>query len=372
MAQPKRRTVGIVGLGGVAEPHLEAYSGLDCIEIVGLAEPRRERLGEVAARFKLPGFESCAQLLEATRPQIVCVLTPASTHREITEQCAKAGSHVLCEKPMAHTLEDALAMERACRLHAVKFRYGSSYRHLPAVMEARRLIAEGSIGTVRLIVEEVITGEGEASFRPLSPAHYPTGGPGGGGYGLVDHGIHMLDILPWLCGSSVSAVFGRGDRTGAAARPEFAILGLAGGALAVLLYDGSTWPLELPAEGLFSEAAEWIDQRGWMGPRGCWDAHPGNIRVYGSKGSLRVYHYANRLFVNQGGGVREHKLSRGATPMHFGAQMRHFCRELDDGGDPSCGAETGIRALAVLLAIYASEQSGVWAAIPPSPVPDEA
>lgn len=265
---------------------------------------------------------------------------------------------------MAHTLQDAFAMEQACRQHAVQFHYGSSYRHLPAVMEARRLIMEGAIGTVRLLAEEVITGEGESSFVPLSATHYPTGGPGGGGYGLVDHGIHMLDILPWLCGSSISTVFGRGDRTGATARPEFAILGLTSGAMGMLLYDGSTWPLELPAEGLFSEGREWIDQRGWAGPPGFWDAHPGNIRVYGSKGSLRIYHYPNRLLVNQGSGLREHELPRGATPAHFGAQMRHFCQELDNGTDPSCGTGTGIQALAVLLAVYESERSGAWQAIP--------
>jgi len=360
MAQSKRHAVGIVGLGGVAEPHLKAYCGVACIDVVGVAEPRMERRIEVSARFNVPAFESCAQLLEAARPEIVCVLTPASTHREITEQCARAGAHVLCEKPMAHTLQDALAMEHVCRQYAVRFCYGSSYRHLPAIVEARRLIGEGAIGTVRLVVEEILTGEGAAAFRPLSPIHYPIGGPGGGGYGLVDHGIHMLDILPWLCGSSISAVFGRGDRTGAVARPEFALLALASGTLAVLLYDGSTRPLELPAEGLFSQAREWLDQRGWVGVRGRWDAHPGNIRVYGNEGSLRIYHYANRLLINRAGALAECELPPGAAPAHFGTQMLRFCQELDEGADPSCGTKAGIQALAALTAIYASEQSGAW------------
>jgi predicted dehydrogenase len=361
--EQKRRTLGIIGAGTVAEPHIEACLQLDCVEIVGVAEPRAKRREEVSAQFGLPAFETCTQLLDAARPDIVCVLTPASTHRDITEECARAGAHVLCEKPMAHTLEDALAMERACRQHAVQFCYGSSYRHLPAVREARRLIAEGAIGAVRLLLEEVITGEGASSFRPLSATHYPMGGPGGGGYGLVDHGIHMLDILPWLCDSSISTVFGRGDRTGATARPEFALLGLTTGALGVLLYDGSTWPLELPAEGLFSQGREWIDQRGWVGPRGSWDPHPGNIRVYGSKGSLRIYHYANRLFLNGDDGLREQELPPGATPAHFGAQLRHFCQELDSGAAPSCGAETGIQALAALSAIYDGESSGTYRTI---------
>lgn len=356
----QRRSLGVIGLGTVAEPHIEAYLQLDCVEVIGLAEPCAPRREEVAGRFGLPSFESCAQLLAAAVPDILCVLTPASTHRQIVEEGARAGVHLLCEKPMAHSLEDAFAMEHACRQHRVRFCYGSSYRHLPAVMEARRLIAEGAIGAVRLLIEEVFTGEGESSYRPLSATHYPVGGPGGGGYGLVDHGVHMLDILPWLCDSSIATLIGRGDRTGAAPRPEFALLGLTNGALGVLLYDGSTWPLELPSEGLFSEGREWVDRRGWVGARGRWDSHPGNIRVYGSKGALRIYHYANRLLLSRDGGLRECELPPQATPAHFGAQMRHFCQELDDGADPSCGAETGIRALQALFAIYDSEQSGSW------------
>src|SRR5262249_36280405 len=151
-------------------------------------------------------------LLARGRPDIACILTPASTHRALTERCARAGSHILCEKPMAVTLDDALAMKSACEKNHVQFFYGSSYRYLPAVQKAKSLIAQGVIGTVRLIVEQVIGGEGPAAHHPLSAAHYPQGGPGGGGYGLVDHGIHMLDIFPWLCGSPVVSVFGQGDR----------------------------------------------------------------------------------------------------------------------------------------------------------------
>lgn len=365
----KQHRVGIVGLGGVAEPHILAYSELDCVDIVGVAEPRAERRSEVAQRFDVRSFETCREMLQAVRPEIVCVLTPASTHREITEQCAAAGAHVLCEKPMAHTLEDALAMERACAQNGVQFCYGSSYRHLPALEEARRIIGAAEIGAVRLLVEEVITGEGASAYRALSPAHYPVGGPGGGGYGMVDHGIHMLDVFPWLCASSIACVLGRGDRSGQDARPEFGILTLTGGALGVLLYDGSTWPLELPAEGLFSQGREWIDQRGWVGPRDSWDAHPGNIRVYGTRGSLRIYHYANRLFRSQGGKLAELRLPPGATPTHFGAQMQQFCEALDTGTAPVSGARNGIRALAALFAIYESEKTGTWQPVSaPAPI----
>ena len=143
---------------------------------------------------------------------------------------------------MAVTLEDAHAMVSICERERVAFFYGSSCRYLPALIEARRLIAAGVIGTVRLITEQMIGGRGSEFFSPMSALHYPEGGPGGGGYGLVDHGIHMLDIFPWLCGSTINAILERGDRTGATSQPEFAFMCFASGGLGTLLYDWQHLP----------------------------------------------------------------------------------------------------------------------------------
>jgi len=363
MVSVKKRTVGVIGLGNVAEPHLDAYAMLDCVQLVGVTDPRLERCREVAERYRVPGFASCEALLAERRPDIVCILTPASTHRLLTAQCAATGVHVLCEKPIAVTLEDARAMADVCQAAKVQFFYGSSYRYLPAVQESKRLIDAGAIGAVRTIVEQVLTGEGAEAYRPLSAAHYPQGGPGGGGYGLVDHGVHMLDIFPWLCRSAVSSVLGRGDRTGAVARPELALMMMQNGTLGVLLYDESTRPADLPEEGIFSEGRQWLANRGWAGEAGNWDPHPGNIRVYGSKGSLRIFPYANRLFLNISGQMQERTLPAGTTPWHFGTQMRAFCANLDRGELPSTSAEDGIQALRALLAIYESEASTHWQSV---------
>jgi predicted dehydrogenase len=352
--------VALIGLGNVAESHLIAYQGLPGARIVGVAEPREGRRNEISAKYQVRGFRSLEDLLEAEKPDVACILTPASTHRALTEKCAAAEVHVLCEKPMALTAADALAMRDACRRHGVEFFYGSSYRYLPAVRAAKSLIASGAIGSVRLLIESSIGGEGATKYRALSSAHYPHGGPGGGGYGLVDHGIHMLDILPWLCGSSILSAFGRGDRTGNPASPEFAILMMACGATGMLVYDGSTWPAELPGEGLFSAARQWVSEHGWIGDDHLWDPAPGSIRVYGSEGSLRIYHYANRLFVNGSSGIRERPLRDETTPWHFGAQLQDFWRALASDEPPPTSADEGIRAMHALGALYSSEASGHW------------
>jgi predicted dehydrogenase len=352
----------VLGLGAVAEPHLEAYSRLDTVEVVGVVEPRSERRAEVGARYGVAGFATWEELLAKGRPDIACLLTPASTHRDLTVRCAAAGVHVLCEKPMAVTLDDANAMARACTEAGVSFFYGSSYRFLPAIQRARELIAAGAIGSIRFMTEQVIGGQGAAAHRPLSAIHYPEGGPGGGGYGLVDHGIHLLDIFPWLCGAQITHAFGRGDRTGAEPRVEFAVLQMAQ-TLGLLAYDASTWPAELPTEGVFSQGRQWLDGRGWMGESGEWDAGAGTIRIHGTEGAMRIFHYANKLFVNRGGRWFEQKLAEHSTPWHFGRQMQEFCGNLDRGEPAAVSALDGIRALRALHAVYGSEEIGRWGLI---------
>ena len=354
--------VALIGLGAVAEPHLIAYQALG-INIVGVVDPRQARREEIAARYNVTAHPSAEALLREVRPDIACILTPASTHRRLTEQCASAGAHVLCEKPMAVTLEDAHAMANVCERARVGFFYGSSCRYLPAMIEARRLIAAGAVGTVRLITEQMIGGRGSDSFTPMSTLHYPDGGPGGGGYGMVDHGIHLLDIFPWLCGSPISAIFGRGDRTGAAARPEFAIMTFASGSMGTLLYDGSTFPTELASEGAYSQARQWQHEHGWMGETGQWESAPGTLRVYGSAGSLRIHHYANQLFLTDRNGSREIHVSYGTAPWHFGAQLAAFLDSLIHEKPSPTSADDGIRALSALLAVYVSEKCGQWQSV---------
>lgn len=353
MIRPMR--VAVIGLGNVAEAHLDAYRTLrEKIELVAFVEPRHERLRSLSTLYGVAGFTSTEQMINEVKPDIACVLTPTSTHRSMTEQCASAGVHVLCEKPMAVELEDARAMDAACVAGKVKFFYGSSYRYLPTLLEAKRIIARGEIGRVRLIFEQIIGGAGTAAYRPLSDIHFPKGGPGGGSLGLVDHGIHMLDIFPWLCDTSVVSVFGRGDWSGQAAAPEFAFMQMGSGAVGMLAYDNSTFPAELPTEGVFSAARQWIDGRGWMGETGAWESPPDSIRIHGSDGSIRIFHYANKLFINNGAGTREIEVSSGTTPWHFAAQLDQFCHNVRQDEPPTVSAVDGIKALHVLRKIYES------------------
>jgi len=352
--------IAVIGLGAVADAHLAAYSNLPGVRIAAVVDPRRERTEAIATRLGVPGFTDCEDMLKHVKPRIGCVLSTVASHRPITEMLAAAGVHILCEKPMTTSMEDARAMDEACRRHGVEYMYGSSYRFLPALQMARKLILEGAIGRVLLLEERVVNGSGHEDFVPISNAHYPAGTPGGGGMGLVDHGIHLLDIFPWLTDSQIRRVMGRGNYTGQPLRTEFAMMELENGAMGSLVYDEGSFASELPWEGVFSMGRSWKYGEGFAGQTGEWTPAAGSIRVHGTRGALRIFHYPNKLFLCDPEGTRELAVTPGAAPDHFGAQLGSFVDALRQSQPAPVGAHVGIDAVKALLAVYESDRGKCW------------
>ena len=146
MTGRKKLSIGIIGLGGVAQVHLHAFECLSNLRIVSVCDVRLEVAHYVAEKYQAQAFTDYSDLLTAGGYDLVLVLTPASTHRDIVKAVASAGFHVFCEKPIAVTLEDAEVMVAACQQAQVKLFYGSCYRYLPAVKKAYELIQSGAIG----------------------------------------------------------------------------------------------------------------------------------------------------------------------------------------------------------------------------------
>ena len=363
MTTDQRFRVGLIGLGEVGIIHLNAYAGSERIEVVAIAEVDPARQSNSLISQDITVYESHRALLQNEHLDIVCVLTPAATHCVIAMDCADASVPTLCEKPLAHSAEAAQTMADHFALRGIPLFYGSSYRHLPAIRAARDIIASGVIGSVKLIREFITGGRGPDAQRPYSPVHYPEGYPGGTGMGLVDHGIHLLDIMPWLLDSPVIAAWGRGNRTGEPLTTEFATLQFANGAVGQLIYEDGSWTTALPTEGLFSKGAGW-DFAGPV-PPGQWDREPATIHVHGTLGALRICHYANALFLNDATGVREIKLAGEPAPAHFRHQIEAFAADLTCGNLPSSSVDDGIKALEILENIYLSrfEETGLGNAL---------
>jgi predicted dehydrogenase len=342
--------VGLAGLGEVGAVHLGACLASDRIEVVAMADTDPARLAAAAAPPFVRRYADAGAMLAGEALDILCVLTPPLSHEALVLAGAARGAHVLCEKPMALDLAACNRMIAACAATGVRLHYGASYRFLPALRQARALIAAGAIGEVRLLRESVVGGAGAARQIALPESHYPRGGPGGSPMGLVDHGVHLADLFAWLTGSEVVSAAGHGNRTGAPLGPEHLTLRLANGALGSLLYDEGTFYTDLPGEGLFSRGASWGADGYRQG--GGWEEHPGAVHIHGSRGALRAFHYANALVLSDADGIRQVPLDGRAAPGHFTTQIEAFAEEIVSGGPASCPPEAGAAALRAVLAAY--------------------
>ena len=345
--------IGIIGLGGVAAAHLAAFRSLDMVELVSVCDVREDVARTVAQESAARSYTDYRRLLEDGGLDLVMVLTPASTHRTIVESVAEARINVFCEKPLAVTLTDGEAIVAACSKAGVKLFYGSCYRFLPAVRKAHELIRSGAIGAVTLMSEQVIGGNGIAGYRELGPIHYPPGGPGGGGMGLVDHGIHLIDVFSWFIGSAPDKVLGKGQIAGQPPETEFMIMSFPGGATGHLLYNAATYGAGLPNEGIFNGGQGWLTD-GSIAQAGRWENEPGAISVYGTTGTLRIFHYANALFINRSEGLQQIALDGRPAFGHFATQLEACIEAIQQDGVPQVTGVDGLRAMKALLGVYTS------------------
>lgn len=192
-----RLRLAIVGLGMAVTPHARGLMDLEGqVEVLHAFAPSAARREAFAARFPFPTCDSLDTILADDRVQAVAVFTPANTHAEIGLACARAGKHVLMEKPLDITTQRAEALVAGCRAAGVTLGVVLQHRFRPAGMRAADLIAQGRLGrivgcstTIRL-------------WRPQS--YYDEPGRGSfardGGGVLISQGIHTLDLMLSLAG----------------------------------------------------------------------------------------------------------------------------------------------------------------------------
>lgn len=200
--------VGIVGCGNVAlNFHLTAYQALpDRYVVAGLADPTPERLelGRVAAGLRADQVHRDAlDLIRDDQIDVVDICTPQHLHRDLVIAAAAAGKHILCEKPIGATPEDAAAMVTAARDAGVHLAVVHNYLFFPEVVALRRLITDGELGEIRTVSVDmlgVVDSPGAAGYAPRW-RHDPAASGGGV---LMDmlHGVYLAEHL---LGSPITA-----------------------------------------------------------------------------------------------------------------------------------------------------------------------
>jgi 1,5-anhydro-D-fructose reductase (1,5-anhydro-D-mannitol-forming) len=158
-----------------------------------------------AADFAVPrAHETVEALADDPEVDAVFVATPNGEHRRAVIAAARAGKHVLCEKPLALSLEDAAAMQQACEAAGVLLRMGLQFRLEEALLHIRAVIATGEIGNPLMLDIERNSGLDQPGAWRRERAK--------GGSILYDTGVHLLDLVAWLLGDEWRSLYALGHR----------------------------------------------------------------------------------------------------------------------------------------------------------------
>jgi predicted dehydrogenase len=140
---------------------------------------------------------------------LIDICTPGYTHREIAVAALEAGKHVLCEKPLANTVAEAEEMTAAAKAaHAggARAMVGFTYRRVPAIALARRLVAAGSIGEIRHVRAQYLQ---DWIADPEAPLSWRLDKSKAGSGALGDIGAHVIDLAQFITGDTITEVTGR-------------------------------------------------------------------------------------------------------------------------------------------------------------------
>jgi 1,5-anhydro-D-fructose reductase (1,5-anhydro-D-mannitol-forming) len=290
----------------------------------------RERAGAFAVEHGVPAAnDDHGAALADPRVDAVWVATPHNLHLPVVEAAAKARKHVLCEKPLATSVEDARAIVRACQQAGVALGAGFHLRHHPLHREAQRLVTAGALGPV-------LSAEGEWSLESeiTAGASWRRDPEASGGGIITGTGVHVIDLLRCVLADEVVAISAMTDSATSPVAPvetrAVASLRFARGTLALLR---CVRPVHNPPNDLLLQGA-----RGMLIGRGTIDeATHGRLEVSGAESELS--------------GVP-------AGANMYAIQANEFARAALSGETPEASGWDGLAVTVITEALYESARTG--------------
>lgn len=331
--------LGLIGAGWISRTHARALARSSEGRVEAVWSRTREHAEAFAREFGVPlATTDLARLLD--RVDVVCVNSINACHAEHAIAAARAGRHVVVEKPLAVSLEEGRAMIDACREAGVGLAYAEELCFAPRFVRAREILASGRLGDPLYVTQR------EAHAGPYSPWFFRREEAGGGV--LMDMACHSIECVRWLLGKpAVRSVAARLGRTLHAGRTE--------------LEDHSVVQLEFEGGPTATLEASWALQGGMQsklevwGTKGYLEAdllHAGGLRVFAEEsveGESAGWQVAHADVLAEGG---------------YPQELAHFLRAFREGRVPQESGEDGLAVLEVLYAAYASAAAGSSVALP--------
>jgi UDP-N-acetyl-2-amino-2-deoxyglucuronate dehydrogenase len=340
MSAGRRLGYALVGTGAIAAVQAQALSQIPNARLVAVYNRTPERAGALGARWAVPWTTNYEDLLARPDVEVVSICTASGARAELAERAARAGKHVVCEKPLEVTLERADRIIRACESARVHLGVVFPYRFQPASWAVKRAIDEGRLGRLTLVTAHVPWHRSDSYYA--SGAWRGTWALDGGG-ALMNQSIHWVDLLLWLGGPVVSVC----GYTGRLAHPQIEVEDVG---VAIVRFG----------RGAFGTI---------QGTTAAYPGVPARVEVYGERGTAileerRITAWrlsdgtpaeeAEMLQLGQGGAA-----TGASDPMGIGAdghrrQFEEITGSILGGGPLTIDGREGRRSLALVLAIYQS------------------
>ncbi len=189
----KTVNVGVIGVGAMGENHVRVYHKMEEANLLAVSDVSERALKKIEKKYGAKGYTDYNTLLENPEIEAVSVCVPTTFHYSVVMEAIKHKKHVLVEKPIAFTLEEAEEMIAAAKEAGVMLATGHVERFNPAVQKAKELIEDGVIGDVVSAFAKRV--------GPLPPRIKDVGVS-------IDLAIHDLDIMNYLFDEDVTQVYG--------------------------------------------------------------------------------------------------------------------------------------------------------------------
>jgi predicted dehydrogenase len=329
--------VGLIGAGFMGRTNAETVKryleGARLVAITG-----GSRAPEIASDYQIASEPSVEALLGRRDIDVVMISTPHAAHAEQAIAAARAGKHILLDKPMATSVADCDRILAAVKGAGVRLMIMYGQRFRDCNIEARRLVHEGTIGTVQMIEEKQLAVGGLKSLPAWQSRAENVGI-------LIGHGVHNIDRIRWITGAevkSVSAQVHRDPETGVEIS-SMVLMQLTSGAIATLW---ASWAIAAPAFPHTSSRA----------------------LIAGTEGNLDLDAYGELKLGRDGAWsvaavqpsidwVGEGSLSR-VRMVAYRRQHQEFIDAVREGREPSVTGEDGRAAVRVAEAAYRSAAEG--------------
>jgi UDP-N-acetyl-2-amino-2-deoxyglucuronate dehydrogenase len=186
----------IVGCGHIAKKHAEAIERIEEANLVAVCDKVPQAMDEYVKKYGAKPYENLTEMLSDPSIDVVNICTPSGLHAPIAIEAAKAKKHVIVEKPIALTLEDADLIINTCKENNVKLAVVHPNRFRPVVQELKKLMDEGRFGKISHANATVRWNRNQAYYdqAPWRGTKTFDGGV------LMNQAIHNIDLLIWLMG----------------------------------------------------------------------------------------------------------------------------------------------------------------------------